>query len=388
MHSGIYAYLPQDRVVFGRPAAEAVLAECERLGAKRAFIVASRSLATKTPVVGAIKEALGARFAGLYDGCKAHTPWQTVLAAAAAVWAVKPDLLVSVGGGTVIDTAKVLQIALAEGARNRDDLARLHIRVNRDGSRDVPAVRRSPVRQIAVPTTLSGAEFSNMGGAMDELSGIKEAFAGPDICPRAVILDPAATLYTPEWLWLSTAIRSVDHAVEAVCAADAQPMTDALALHALALFAKSLPRTKAAPDDLAARLACQQAVWLAASTIQKVQFGASHGIGHVLGGLCGVPHGHTSCILLPHVLRWNEAVNRARQDLVAGALGRPGACAADVVAELIETLGQPRRLRDADVKREMLAKIAEHAMGNMWVHANPRKIAGPADVMQILDAAY
>ena len=388
MQSGVYAYLPQERVVFGQPAAQAVAAECERLGAKRAFIIASRSLSTKTPVIGAIKDALGARFAGLFDACKAHTPWQSVLAAAAAVWAAKPDLLVSVGGGTVVDTAKVLQVALAEGARNRDDLARLHIRVNADGSRDVPAVRPSPVRQIAVPTTLSGAEFSSMGGAMDEESGVKEAFAGPDICPRAVILDPAVTLYTPEWLWLSTAIRSVDHAVEAVCAADAQPLTDALALHALGLFAKNLPRTKASPGDLAARLACQQAVWLAASTIQKVQFGASHGIGHVLGGLCGVPHGHTSCILLPHVLRWNEPVNAERQKLVAGALGRPGACAADVVAELIEALGQPRRLRDAGVAREALPKIAALAMSNMWVRANPRRIAGPGDVMEILDAAY
>jgi alcohol dehydrogenase class IV len=388
MQSGLYAYLPQERVVFGRPAAEAVAEECERLGAKRAFIIASHTLSTKTPLIGAIKEKLGARVAGLFDNCEAHTPWQTVLAAAARVWAARPDILVSVGGGTVIDTAKVLQVALAEGARDAESLAKLHIRVNPDGSRIVPAVRPSPVRQIAVPTTLSGAEFSNLGGAKDERTGIKEAFGGPDICPRTVILDPAATLYTPEWLWLSTAIRSVDHAVEAVCAADAQPMTDALALYALKLFAACLPRSRAEPQNLAARLECQQAVWLASSTIMKVQYGASHGIGHVLGGLCGVPHGHTSCILLPHVLRWNEPVNRARQELVAGALGRPGAGAADVIAELIEALGQPRRLRDAGVGREALPKIAELALGNMWVRANPRKIAGPADVMEILDAAY
>jgi alcohol dehydrogenase class IV len=388
MPSGVYAYLPQDRVIFGQPAAEAVATECERLGAGRAFIVASRTLATKTPVVDAIRAKLGRRFAGLFDGCKAHSPWQSVLAAAAAVSAAKPDIVVSVGGGSVVDTVKVLQICLAENARTVDDLARLHIRLNADGSRHVPAVRHSPVRQIAVPTTLSGAEFSNMGGAYDERTGIKEAFTGPDICARAVILDPAATAYTPEWLWLSTSVRSVDHAVEAICAADAQPMADAMALHALRLFSTCLPRTKAQPADLPARLDCLMAVWMAASTIQKVQFGASHGIGHVLGGLCGVPHGHTSCILLPHVLRWNAPANEARQELVAGALGRPGARAADVVAELIEALGQPRRLRDAGVAREALPKIAELAMENMWVRANPRRIEGPADVMAILEAAY
>jgi alcohol dehydrogenase class IV len=388
MREGVFTYLPQERVVFGRPAAEAVAAECDRLGAKRVFVVASRTLATKTPVIETIERALGPRRAGRFDGCQAHAPWQTVLDAAAAVWAAKPDLIVAVGGGTVIDTAKILQVCLAEGARSADDLAKLHVRVNADGSRHTPAVKPSPVRQIAVPTTLSGAEFSNMGGAKNERTGVKEAFAGPDICPRAVILDPAITVHTPEWLWLSTAIRSVDHAVEAICASDAQPMTDALALHALALFAANLPRSKAAPGDLEARLALQHAVWLASSTILKVQFGASHGIGHVVGGLCGVPHGHTSCILLPHVLRWNEPVNAPRQAMVAGALGRPGACAADVIAELIRSLGQPTRLSEAGVARDALPRIAALAMTNVWVRTNPRTIAGPADVMAILEAAW
>jgi alcohol dehydrogenase class IV len=350
--------------------------------------VASRTLATKTPVIETIERALGKRRAGRFDGCKEHTPWQTVLDAAAAVWAAKPDLIVAAGGGTVIDTVKILQVCLAEGARSADDLAKLHVRVNADGSRHMPAVKPSPVRQIAVPTTLSGAEFSNMGGAKNERTGVKEAFAGPDICPRAVILDPAVTVHTPDWLWLSTAIRSVDHAVEAICAADAQPMTDALALHALALFAANLPRSKAAPGDLEARLALQHAVWLASSTILKVQFGASHGIGHVVGGLCGVPHGHTSCILLPHVMRWNEPVNARRQAMVAGALGRPGACAADVIAELIRSLGQPSRLSEAGVARDALPRIAALAMTNVWVRTNPRTIAGPADVMAILEAAW
>lgn len=388
MQQGIYAYLPQERVIFGQPAAEAVADECARLAAERVFIVAAHTLAARTPLIEAIKVGLGARFAGLFDRCKAHTPWATALAAAEAVRAAKPDLIVSVGGGTVIDTVKVLQVCLAEGAHSADDLAKLHIAIKPDGARHVPAVKPSPIRQIAVPTTLSGAEFSNLGGATDERTGVKEAFAGPDICPRAVILDPAATLHTPEWLWLSTAVRSVDHAIEAVCAVDAQAMTDALALHALGLFAANLPRTKAAPGDLAARLACQQAVWLAASTIMKVQYGASHGIGHVLGGLCGVPHGHTSCILLPHVLRWNEPANAERQALVAGALGRPGARAADVIAELIASLGQPQRLSAAGVKHDALPRIAKLAMSNVWVRTNPRQIAGADDVMAILEAAW
>lgn len=387
MRAGVYAHVPQERVIFGRPAAEAVAEEAQRRGAGRVFLVAARSMAA-TPVAAAIRAALGLRLVGEFAGCREHTPWRTVLDAAASVRDAKPDLVVALGGGTAIDTVKVLQVLLAEDARDRDAMARLHIRLNPDGTRHVPTVRPSPVRQVAVPTTLSGAEFSALGGATDERTGLKEAFAGPDICPVSVVLDPAATIHTPELLWLSTGLRAVDHAVEAVCAIDAQPYTDALALHALGLFAVSLRRNRAAPDDLSARLESQLAVWLAASSIMRVQYGASHGIGHALGALAGVPHGVTSCVLLPAVLAWNRAANAGRQRRVAAALGREDGDAARAVADLVADLGLPRTLREAGVARDILPRVAEGALRNMWVRTNPRPIADAASVMDILDAAW
>ena len=116
--------------------------------------------------------------------------------------------------------------------------------------------------------------------------------------------------------------------------------------------------------------------------------GASHGIGHVLGGTAGVPHGYTSCIMLPHVLRFNTPVNADRQARVSEALGRPGEPAADVVAALIAGLGLPGRLRDVGVKAEQLDQIAVESMHDRWVHTNPRRIAGPQDVRTLLDAAW
>jgi maleylacetate reductase len=116
--------------------------------------------------------------------------------------------------------------------------------------------------------------------------------------------------------------------------------------------------------------------------------GASHGIGHVLGGTAGVPHGYTSCVMLPHVLRFNHAVNAERQALVSEALGEPDAPAADLVAGLIADLGLPGRLRDVGVKPDQLDTIAEHSMHDRWVHTNPRKIDGPATVRTLLDAAW
>ena len=373
---GSYHYLPLERVVFGQPAAQAAAEEVARIGARKVFVVASKSLSRKTAAIQEIQRALGERYAGLFDECIAHTPWPSVIAAADAVRAANPDLILTVGGGTPIDTVKILQICLAHGARVPQDLERLR-------APDLKETKASPVRQVAIPTTLSGAEFSNLGGGTDPRTRIKHSFTGADIGPRAVILDPAITLHTPEWLWLSTGIRGVDHAVEALCSVDAHPYCDGLALHALRLFAEALPRTQAAPQDLAARL-----LWLAASTIARVNYGASHGIGHALGAAADVPHGHTSCIMLPHVLRYNEAATTGKQKLIAEALGQPKKSAVDAVAALVRALGQPATLREAGVKREQLAAVAAASMKNRWVLANPQPIRSEQDVMRLLEAAW
>ncbi len=382
--AGSYAYLPLERVVFGRPAAEAVVEEVARVGATRVFIVASKSLARNTPVIRTIADALGASCVGLFDRCVQHSPRASVIAAARAVRVAKPDLILTVGGGTALDTVKVLQICLAHDVDSTEALDGLHAWVGPDGKRIVPDIKPSPVRQVAVPTTLSGAEFSNLAGVTDERIRQKHSFIGPDVGARAVILDPEVTVYTPEWLWLSTGVRGVDHAVETLCSIDAHPYCDGLALHALRLFAEALPR----PDDLAARLTCQEASWLAASSIARIDYGASHGIGHALGAFADVPHGHTSCVMLPHVMRYNEPATAAKQRLIAEAMGRPGVAAADAIAELIAALKQPTTLRGVGVKREQLPKIAEAAMHNIWVRNNPQPIRSPDDVIQILEAAW
>jgi maleylacetate reductase len=207
--------------------------------------------------------------------------------------------------------------------------------------------------------------------------------------PVSVILDPAVTVATPEWLWLSTGIRAVDHAVEDLCSGNPQPMSDGASLHALRLLGRGLRACRADAGDLAARLDCQLGAWLSMVGSQNgVTKGASHGIGHVLGGTAGVPHGYTSCVMLPHVLRFNRPVNAARQAWVAEALGMPGGEAADAVAALVGGLGLPQTLRDVGVRAEQLDVIAEGSMHDRMVHTNPRKIDGPAVVRQLLDAAW
>lgn len=384
---GSYAYFPLERVIFGVPAKQAAVEEASRLGVSRVFVVASHSLSTRTRVVSEIAAALGARYAGRFDRCVAHSTWPSVLEATEAVRAAKPDLILTVGGGTPVDTVKIVQLALAHDVKDEAALHALHTTVTPEGKRVAPEVKPSPVRQVVVPTTLSGAEFSNLAGGTEPATRIKHSFIGRDIGPQSVILDPAVTVHTPEWLWLSTGIRALDHAVEAILSVEANPYCDGLSLHALRLFADWLPRTKADPADLEARLASQQATWLAASTINRLAYGASHGIGHALGAAAEVPHGYTSCVMLPHVMRFNEDATRGKQRLIAEAMGSSKP-AADAVAELIASLGLPTRLRDVKVEKAQLPLVAKNALHNIWVRMNPRPIRSTEEVMQLLEAAW
>ena len=388
MNTGLHEFLAQDRVVWGKPAAQAVVEEADRRAAKRLFIVTGRTLNRQTDVVTKIRAALGTRCVGTFDECREHTPRDSVIAAANAARAANPDLIVSIGGGTVIDTVKVMLIALAHELTRPEQLGDFHLRMNPDGSRHAPVIKPLPFRQIAVSTTLSAAEFSNFGGCVDPVRKVKDGYMGREIGPASVILDAAATLPTPEWLWHSTGIRAVDHAVEGICSIAPSPLIEAAALHALSLLASALPRVKANPNDLEARLECLQGAWLAGMGILRVPYGASHGLGHSLGAVTGMSHGHTSCVMLPHVMRYNLDATRVQQTRIAEAMAHNTGDAAGAVAHLIDALGLPSRLSALNVKREQFAQIAEGAKDNLWVRTNPRPITSAAQLTELLEMAW
>jgi maleylacetate reductase len=207
------------------------------------------------------------------------------------------------------------------------------------------------------------------------------------VVPRVIVLDPAATLATPIDLMLSTGLKAVDHAVERLCSQQANPFAIGTSTEALKLLARALPGHKARPDNLETRMDLQFGMWLSIGAgTSGVGVGASHGIGHVLGAACHVPHGHTSCVMLPSVLRWNLPVNGDRQKRVSEAFGKPEA-AADLVAGLVASLGLPQRLRDVGVGKDRFREIAEKSMHDRAVLNNPRPIKSPAEVMEILELA-
>ncbi len=388
MKTGVFNFLEQDRVHFGLPAADALHSEAELRGAQRIFVVTSRSLNRKTDAVGQAIWRIAPRVVGLFDECIEHTPRETVIALAQAVRAASADLIVSIGGGTVIDTVKVALVALAQDLTRIEQLDDWHMRVGADGSRVVPQPGPPPCRQIAVPTTLSGAEFSDLGGCTDSRFGTKQGYTGAFIGAAAVILDPRITVHTPDRLWLSTGIRAVDHAVEALCSVNAQPLIDATSVRALALLGRSLTRYASNRDDLDARLDGQLGAWLAATSIRRTEYGASHGLGHALGADAGVPHGITSCVLLPTVMRYNAAACPAQMAEIAAALGQPGQPAADQVEALIARLGLPTRISQLGLDHSRLAVIAQKGMANPWVHTNPQPIRDVAQLEALLNQAW
>ena len=386
--SGRVAFSKMDEVSFGQPAAKAVSDVVSRLGAERVFLMVSGTMNRSTDEIAKVKSALGNKCVGVFDSMPTHTPRSAVIAATDMARDAQADLMITMGGGSITDGAKAVQLCLANDICDPDAIDSLRTIIGPDGTPVPPAINPPTVRQISIPTTLSGGEFSGISGVTDERTKVKELIRHADIIPQAVILDPAVTVHTPEWLWLSTGIRAVDHCVEGICSLEAHSYGDAQALQGLSLLASGLPRVKADPSDLQARLDCQMGTWLSMGPLASgVPMGASHGIGYVLGAVFDIPHGHTSCIMLPAVMRWNKSANEDRQKLISVAMGRPGEDAAVVLDEFIGGLGMPRGLSAVDVGPEHYERIAEQSMGTPWIPRNPRPIPTPAQVKEILEIA-
>lgn len=378
-----------ERIVFGQPLEEAIAAEAKRYGARRIFLTSTRSLARldNGPLQRA-QRALGDACVGTHSEISSHSPREDVIAGAQKARAAKADLLVAIGGGSVIDATKAMLMCLWLGIDGIDAMEPY-----RAGS-DVKDPRRitappEAVRMIAVSTTLSASEFTSTAGITLSATNTKQTFLHRLMAPRSIVLDPAATLDTPQWLLFATGIRAVDHAVESYCNPDANPATELLSLQGLRLLHRALPRVKREPLSLDARLEAQFGMWQAiAPSVAGVAMGASHGIGYALGATFGVPHGHTSCVMLPAVLTWNAAVNGDRQKALSEAMGAPGKPAGDLIRRLVAGIDQPTTLRDVGITRDRLDEIATRALAYKPVRINPRPIRSAADVREILELAW
>lgn len=391
MIAGTHHWPAQERVIYGRPALEALAEEMRRAGAARVFVTTTRSL-TNGALVARIAAGLGAAFAGKFDAIAAHSPREAVIAGADALRAARADLVVAVGGGSVIDATKVMLLALWRDVHDVEALAALAM-VRGSAAAAPSAWNADPQapRMIAIPTTLSAAEFHPGAGVTDVQRHVKQMYTHPLAVPKAVILDPEATLETPMALLLSTGMRAVDHAAEGWCSVKTTPIADACNREAMRLLARSLSdiHSEKKHRNLEARALAQHGMWLSRiASMAGVAYGASHGIGYLLGGGRGVPHGITSCITLPAVMTWNASVNAARQADVAAAFGGAGAPAGAVLKRYVESLGLPTRLEQVGIPERDLPLIAAEWDGSAPIATNPRKVKGKEDLLEILQLAW
>jgi maleylacetate reductase len=338
--SGTHTFLQTTRVHFGTDALEKLGEEARSYD--RAFVITGRSLNERTNLIRRVEALLGGKHVGTFDSIGQHTPGGTVERAAVEAELAAADLLVSVGGGSVIDGTKAVARELGYP------------------------------RQVAIPTTLSGAEWASRAGITDERSGRKRGFADPKTVPRVVVLDPEATVFTPEKLWLSTGIRALDHAVEGFLFGGEHPITDVTGLEGARRLMEYLLLSRHEPDDLETRLELQLAAWLSYFGPANTPMGLSHELGRRIGASYEVPHGITSCILLaPSLQVVKERVQEDRWNMLSEALGGEPP---ERISSLVEELGLPARLREVGVPEEDLEDIAGEY--------------GDGEALEILKAAY
>lgn len=391
MHStGTHLFPAMDRVIFGKPMAEAVSAEAARLGKQRVFLIVSRTLNTQTDAIAKLRTALGERFAGLFDGVPQHTSREVVARATQAALDAQADLLVAVGGGSVVDAAKMISVCMEHRLTDPalEGLDAFETKPGPDG-RPIRAEFRGPsVRMIAVPSTLSGGEYNAGCLVTDTQRKLKQTFFHPLMMPLAIVLDPALALHAPETLWIGSGTRAMDHAIEALCSRGGNPLVDAVVLDGIRRMVYALPRSRANPQDAEARRDCQIASWLCSFGLQsRVPMGASHAIGHVLGGSCDVPHYLCTPVMMPGILRFNESVTGDAQRLLAAALGHPEKSASDAFRSFAQSLGLPTSLAAVGVGRDQFDLISRNTMTEFFIFSNPRKVRSPQEVLEILELA-
>lgn len=353
--AGAYDASPVKFMIYGRGCSKRLASIVTKLGASKAFIITGQSLSTKTPVIQQIEKDLGSAHVGTFTKIGQHAPISDIREATLMVRDSGADILISVGGGSPIDSAK----AIAYNLHQEND---------------------NWIPSVAVPTTLSVAETTQNAGFTSEEQK-KVSISHPEMVPKAVVYDGDIALYTPSNLWTSTGIRALDHAVELLYHPLASEIpTKRLALSAIQDLFTYLPVSHQNPQDADIR----QKLFLAAYSslfpfLYTGGVGLSHSIGHSLGATYSIPHGITSCLSLAPVIRFKADKNPEEAKQIARVLpyiGKEstGDAAGDAkivsmaVKELIDRLGHTSTLTQYGVKPGEEDIIAEHALASGSQH--------------------
>lgn len=377
--------------------------------ASHVYVVVSSTI-SKTKDWSTLQDALGQdKIVGVRYGIRPHTPWEDVFELTADLKKTNPDLVITLGGGSITDAVKLARLFAANDVLTTDARLALYEKVKSDFARDVDPddVASATIPCIFIPTSLSGGEWTKDSGATDN-EGHKSLYRHASMFADLVIYDPTLTLPLPERFWFSTGVRAIDHCVEGLSSTNKCNGEEAIRNALEDALRKILPNLLSTRvkdyHDLNARLQCQLSTIPVPRAI-TIGIGASHGIGHQLGPL-GVGHGETSCIMLPNVLKFNwkhgNDLTRQRQERVREAfwsdpilkdlftkkgLKEDLADAGDLLDTYVRELGMPRTLTSMGIKREQFDSLAESSLKDPCTVNGPVNV-GKKEVLEILEMAW
>ena len=374
------------KVIFGVGTINEVPDEIKALDSKRALIVTDkvvRNLDFFKKIVNILKSS-DIKLVSIFDEVPVNSEIEIVNKGYKLAKEKNIDILIAVGGGSVIDTAKGMNIILTEGG----DLLEDH--------QGVYLLKRPLKNLIAIPTTAgTGSEVTFAAVIKDPIQKLKISFISPYIAPNTAILDPNVTVSCPPKLTASTGMDALSHAIESIHSIQNELITDALALNAIRLINENLREAINNGENIEVRGNMLIAANMAGLAFTNALVGIVHAMAHALGGYCDVPHGIANSIMLPHGMEYNLEYCK-RYALVAKAFGidirglsgkEAGKKAIDAVWQLTKDCDMPQKLREVGVEIEDLNKVAEDAMCDGSIYNNPRE-AKVEEIEELIGKAY
>ena len=382
--SNISAFKIANKLITGQAAIEQLAAELTRLNVDNPLIVTDAIL-IKSGTVDLALAQLGGRRYGIFDQVKPEPEISIVEDCTRAYREGEHDGLIGLGGGSAIDIAK----GVAAFAGHEGPLAELF---------GVDLVKRKGPALIAIPTTAgTGSEVTNVAIFSDKQAQLKKGIVSDYLLPDVALVSPVMTLTCPRSVTAASGVDALVHAVESYLSVNASPITDAIALGAIKLIAKALPKAYANPANLQAREDMATASLMAGMAFGNAGVGAVHALAYPLGGRFNIAHGVSNALLLPYVMAWNKMACVERFRDIAEAMGVRVADLSDkdaadqavkAMADLCAAVDIPSGMRSFNVPEDAIPAMAEEASKiDRLMRNNPRKLTA-GDIEKIYRAAY